>query len=224
MPYLAYVTASGKIIGAYQKVEDAQTISDADAEVSHDTTDRELPDTFNPIDGEWFLNTTDDKIELAGISDSDLIIERRQTILSNLRKLEEVQGLAVWAHWNDDNARAQVYSRWIEMQVRAVYVDSNLSSNTKYEWMLAESLIPGNLWYVLFKMGSESSGNDLAWRAWLDDDRSMWTYYQTTGTTTTPNSRAGIARGTITLEIPDDSEDEDSFDWVSYMHGLSQPA
>ena len=119
-----------------------------------------------------------------------------------LRKLEGVEGLAVWAA-EGDGQRAKSYRRWVEMMVRASSVDSNLSTDARYNRILTEAQIDGRTWYWLHAL--------ISWQSYLGDNRVDWAFFNTVGTSTTPNSRAGLERGAVSVAVAV------GFNWVAYL-------
>ena len=171
-------------------------------------------------DGTELLLETPEDVAFDALPDDDKIKQRRALAKRKLRELEGVGGLAAWAtveRGDDPTRRAGVYSRWVQMMAIASSIDANLLSNTRWGWLLAEMSIPGELWYVLFKIG-DLMGTDNFWQFWLQDvahtEDDAWSFWNTIGTTITPNSREGIVRGSM-LMVP-----AADFDWVAYLRGL----
>ena len=195
--FVVYETVGRKIRYLRQTQAEADADVAADADLSAHVGAVPTPDAAIPG---YYFTPADQSFAAESISDAQKIATRRGIIKNLLRELEGVRGMASWAHWNDNNVRAQVYARWVEMQARAVSIDSNVLDDTKYAVMLAEASIPGDLWYVLFMLGDEAvppGGNQEHpfWRYWLRNDRSAWIWYSTSGSTTNSDSRGGIANG-----------------------------
>lgn len=55
MSFIVYNTTSRLAVGAYQKLADANTAADVDANLIADTTDITLPDAYQP--GNWYFTT-----------------------------------------------------------------------------------------------------------------------------------------------------------------------
>ena len=216
--FVVYETVGRKVRYLRQTQAEADADIAADADLSAHVGAVSTPDAAIPG---WYFHPGDQSLTAEAISDAQKIATRRGIIKDLLRNLEGVRGMASWAHWNNNNVRAQVYARWVEMQARAVSIDSNVLDDTKYAVLLAEASIPGDLWYVLFEEGdAEATPPDPQerpfWRFWLRNDRSAWIWYSTTGSTTTADSRGGIANGAISLAAATD------FDWVHYLREALQ--
>ena len=89
------------------------------------------------------------------------------------------------------------------MQVRASAIDINLTTDTKHTKILAEASIDPRTWYWL---------HDLRlWTNYLAADRSAWRWYNTIGTSTTPDSRGGNQDPDLIVNPGA------GFNWVSYL-------
>ena len=102
------------------------------------------------------------------------------------------------------------------MMAVASSIDSNLLSETRWGWLKAELSIPGPVWYVLFHIGDVG---EMFWAEWLADvtwadEDNTWSFWNTTGTTLTPNSRDGVARNSMAMWPGA------GWDWVAYLRGL----
>ena len=217
MAYVVYDSTTRLTTGAYPTLAAAQASGATAPDVTVDTTDRELPHNFQP--GAWFLDSGDNLVPELDLSTENLVVYRRGIAKAMLKDLEAVDGLAAWAtvaRGADPTRRAGVYSRWVEMMAIASSIDSNLSNDTLWGWLFAEMSIPGELWYVLFDIGMGS--NDQKWEHWLRDVahtlEDSWTFWNTEGTTLTPNSRGGTERGPMAMVPAAD------FDWVAYLRDL----
>ena len=166
------------------------------------------------------------------MSAEDQIKERRAYLKNLLRRHESIGAkLAVWGASKADDVAIGVapesgdderqneskrfasYGRWVEANVRAMLVDANLSNDAKYAFLKAECEIPGETWYWLHKVNGIAA-NGGWYDIYNDNDRSVWAWHYTTGTTTTSNSRIGVEPpgGTIlALEIDSTS------DWVKEL-------
>lgn len=211
MAYLVYNPTTRLITSAYRTSTEANTAAALETFLASDTTDRSLPTFFTP--NEWYFTIGSDIIPSQPTGDAANVIVRRETHRQLLQGLEKVDGLASWFAGGDDSNRARIYSRWVEMQAMAGSIDSNLSDNQKWGWLLAEASIPGRVWYVLFELGNMDS--NAKWLSWLNDNtRSNWTFYNTASGGITPGTRGGISRGGISLSVAD------GFNWVFYLGGL----
>ena len=173
-----------------------------------------------------------ESVAFAALSTSAQVDERRKYLFELLRKHETVGGkISVWHGSRQDNLpegdppdegddderldqskRFASYGRWVEANVRAALVDENLTNEAKWAWLSAECEIPGETWYWLHKVnGTQDNGG------WYQiygktNDRSLWVWHYTTGSTVTSNSRIGV-------EPPDSFQldlDSDA-DWVKEL-------
>ena len=190
-------TDEGPVVGVYETGAEATT-----AASSLDGVVAASASVSDQVDIGWYYKSNAVTDSLVG----DAVVNaRRETLKVLLRKLEAVGGLAVWAAEGDTNTaeRVKSYRRWVEMMVRASSVDSNLSSDSRYNRILTEAQIDGRTWYWLH--------NPVSWKSYIGDDRSGWAFFNTVGTSTTPGSRGGIERSAVGVSVAS------GFNWVAYL-------
>ena len=220
--FIVFKGTEAGIVDAFYATQDLADAGSTDDDLTAVVGSHKI-DGFAPNKAYWdgadLLVETPEDVAWAALPDDDKVKRRRAIALLKLRDLEGVRGLASWAtvaRGEDPTRRAGVYARWVQMMAIASSIDANLLSNTRWGWLNAEMSIPGAVWYVLFKIGDLTTHE--FWESWLQDvehtEDDAWSFWNTSGTTLTPNSRGGTVRGSM-LMVP-----EADFDWVAYLRGL----
>ena len=121
-------------------------------------------------------------------------------------RVRESEFRAAWAA--HASSKAGDYHQWVELNCRAIKMDSNLADDDRLQLLQVESQIPGADWHI--------QHDPTAWAAiWPDTSASPprdWTYYSTADGTDR-HSRGGVERADMEI---DQSAD---FDYVHYLHG-----
>ena len=167
MPFNAFVVyeTAGRATRSFKVSQAAATAAaDADAALSAHVGVVAVPDSALPG---WFFDPADQSLAPEARTGDSLKIERK-TIHRGLLKQQESALEAIWA----DSARVSSYGRWLEMQWRAAQLDANFSKDEAWGYLRAEASIDGGFWY--------SAHQVLIWAAYLPDDRSGWTFWNTT--------------------------------------------
>ena len=246
MPFNAYVvyeTASPHLIrgfGYNQAAADQQAGEDADWS-AHQGQVSDIPDNVLAGVVEWFFDVANVRVTRVALTTSDIVVERRSAGISLAQALEKVEGLAAWTagELNAVDAlsiRAKSYARWVELLVRALAVDNNLSTDLIWTVLLRELSHPGRLWYWLHKVGGDFGTGDMG-GSWTDapsftsDSRLGWTWYSTTGpdafdpsvriaaaNALTPNTR-GYVQGAQVIEngVNPSVNVGAEFNWIQYI-------
>ena len=190
--FVVYVTAAPHLVrgfGMTQAQADTRAAEDA-AWSAHQGQVSDIPDGANS-GGDWLFNTATDNVHRVGQSQMDIIVERRNTLLTLARQLETVAGLAAWTAGELNAAtalsiRAKSYARWVELITRAISIDANLSNDDIHKVLLREASHPGRVWYWLHR-ATDDGGDGFKGLNWADavsftsESRLGWTWYSTTG-------------------------------------------
>lgn len=184
-----------------QQVEgifETEAAANAEKGGATDLTVRNVPD--NKLSGVeifhfWHVGDT---FTVTGLSTSQKDhLDRYEHAIERL-KLIESQPVGFWA--TEDNkpatvtiagvekkqTRAESYGAWAKMLSRAVAVSANLTDNTRWGILKGELNIDPRTWYWLHSLS--------AWTGYNLD-----TFHITTGSSTTPDSRAGSSQPSVTL-------------------------
>ena len=246
MPFNAYVVyepTDANIIrgfGMTQAAADQRAGEDADW-IAYQGQVSDIPDNVLAGVAEWFFDVTNVRVSRVALTTADIVVERRALGLTLLRELERVDGLAAWTagELNAANAlsiRAKSYARWVELMVRALSVDANLSTENVWSVLLREMGHPGRVWYWLHRVGGDSGEGALGttWSSapsFTSESRLGWTWYSTTGPDAfdssvrivpadalTPNTR-GYVQGAQVIEngINPSVNAGAEFNWIHYI-------
>lgn len=155
-------------------------------------------------------------------SSSDEAERRRVHILGHIRRWENQPGFGIWTH-DDKTDVGLAYARHLEMMVRAVSQDANMTDDDIFSVIENEATLTPRDWF-----------REVQSAAWVDDDtgrlstdRTSWAWASTTGhgynndgslgsggamggLTTTPKNAAG------TIKLPSLNTVAD-FDWIGLL-------
>ena len=194
------------------------------------------------IAGEFFFDPVNAVVSRVALTATDMVAERRNTLLTLLKAFERIEGLAAWssgelngAALDDLSVRAKSYSRWVEMMTRATAIDANLSNDSRHAILLREASHPGRVWYWLhWSHGDQlngAQGEKWSEGTTFGDSRLGWSWYSSTGPNVfdstvriaaadalNPNTRGFITAAQVTdgAEAPSVSAGLD-FNWVNYL-------
>ena len=168
-----------KIVRLRRTQAEADADDAADADLSAHASAVSTPDNALP---DWYFNPVDLSFAPEARTAVSLVDERK-TIHRGLLRQQELALAAIWV----DAARVSVYGKWLEMQWRAARLDANFSKDVAWGHLHAEASIDGGFWY--------SAHQVLIWAAYLPDDRSGWTFWNTTPGTIR-NTFGGVDRAT----------------------------
>lgn len=217
MVWVVANTSTGRIVSVHATEAEGDTAAAADADYSNigdtDAIDwaGEEPVAglgYRLADGKHYFELLAD-----AVAGTDWL--SRLTVLRSNWAAREDDFRGIWAA-RDGNA-ANLYVRWIEMNVRALAQPANITTDARYNKLLAESQIDGQFWYTHF--------SQTLWATYLPDDRSTWTYYSTAAPANQgsdpPNTRGGTADMAMELNT------EATFDYVAALYeliGIAKPA
>lgn len=192
-----------------------RTDAQADARIAAQTGlsktgDIEVP--FDAIMGEWVVNADGDEVLEPDLTDAQTVAIYR----AQHRALVKAQEKAFEGIWgaSSDNPKWKTYVGWLDMQARAGNVDANFTDATKRQWLLDEASIPGDVWYDLHQ--------EAAWNAYVilpgggGNSRTAANvqFWNTSGSTTTSDSRGGTLRSTVGMER------STTFSYIHYLRGF----
>ena len=147
----------------------------------------------------WWFDGTDAFTADRPFTDAQTLDARRLRVVLNLLDHEDLPQLGIWGA--ADPTRAKGYARWVEVNTGATLVDGNFTDDTLYAKLLGESGIPKKFWYHAYDVSAWYTDEFAFYRADLTLGQSGLIHYVTIGSTTTPDSRGGVASG---LALPSD--------------------
>ena len=233
---------SNQIISLPTSQTEANTIAALDSDYTAHLGAVSVPDDARP-NHLWRFNVADEVVRYieAELNTDEIVSTRRSGLISIMRELEGIIGLAAWTAGEINSVaelsvRAKSYARWVEMMTRASVVDNNLTSESRYAILLREASHPGRVWYWLhFSHGDVGVGGfGTKWESassFTNENRGGWIWYSTTGPDAddpdvriaaadalTPNTRGYVNASQITTGASQVSLDAgDDFNWIHYL-------
>ena len=241
--FVVYDTAnSNQIISLPVSQAEANTIAAGDSDFTAHIGAVPVPDDARPSHL-WRFNVADAVVRYieAELNTDEIISTRRAGLISIMRELEGIIGLAAWTAGEinaatDLSIRAKSYARWVEMMTRASVVDNNLTNESRYAILLREASHPGRVWYWLhYSHGMAGMGHlGAPWNtasSFINEMRGSWIWYSTTGPDAddstvriaaadalNPNTRGWVTTSQITTGASQVSLDAgDDFNWIHYL-------
>ena len=193
-------TATGHVLAVgFREIiaGEGETVTEIDSSAM--PVDPTTGEEVSPVGTHTFDGSTFTEIVLTV---SQVRASRRRELQGFIRDQERVPAMGLWAV--EDPARAISFRRWVEGQVRAAVVDSNIDDDTKFAKMLGEAKIGGAFWYTHHHLA--------AWQIYRPEDRSGWTWWGTTAGTGT-NTFGGAEDTSITLDR------SSAVDWPEWLRG-----
>ena len=197
MPFNAYLVirdadadGAGHLDLFYRTRNEAVARAGTDAALSAHASEVAAPDR---VQRGWWFDGTDTLTSERPRTIAEGVDARRLEVVLNLLDHEDLPQLGVWGA--ADPERAKGYARWIEVNTGATLEDGNFTDDALYAKLRGESAIPKKFWYHAYNVGLWYTGEFGFYRADLSPGDLGLIHYVTVGSTTTPNSRTGVASG-----------------------------
>lgn len=120
------------------------------------------------------------------------LLSRRLKIARNLHAQASIP-LGLWKDAAQE-MRVAGYAEWIHANVRALLVDANLTDDTKYAKLLAESEFDGAFWFFAFVLEDWYTNNGY-YRTDNTLGPATWAHYVTAPGGTGADTRSGVVSG-----------------------------
>ena len=199
--YVRWVPATGAILQVSFRVVVAltgQTVTVVDSSAL--PQEPVVGGEANPVGTHTFDGATFTAIVASVV---EVRLARRVELQLLIRQQEQVAGLGLWAI--EDAARALVYRRWVEGQVRAMEANANIDTAARWAKLHGEASIPGAFWYTHHSVAG--------WGAYRPADRSGWLWWSTMPGTD-PNATDSY-NGAVDADIVLDQSA--AYDWVERL-------
>lgn len=199
MAYIVYSETTRIIDAAFVTLTEAQAHVDSHEEdLTADSTDRTLPDEFQP--GVWHFHA-DGTIAPDPPAATIQLTLRRDFLLDRCRYWMRVFGMPFFCGAEGD--KLQAYGLHLEGCVRAILVDANLTNEARHAEIKAELDQDPKAWV---RLGGSTAA--ASWVAERPADRSGWEWHRT-------NATSGEANPTGSSEITLDV----TANWITALIG-----
>ena len=214
MAFVTYTTVT--VFGTYHRVASTHRTQSEATTFAAGRADETvyMGDVGNPVETGWYIDDTNGNVSpFLDLDTERTRIVRRDEAKRNLRLQLNTPGIVLWNINNEP--RTLSFQRWIEANCRAASVDTNIDNNVTFAYIRSETRMAGRLWYWVHNRqlwyNTEADPNS---GYYVNDDRNTWVWHQTTGTSTTVNSRSGVSRSAMDIS---DASVGATFNWAHWL-------